>query len=447
MPEDGGAGRFLTLEDLIAALDRHERTPSNVLKVETFDFDGERVSEWLDLVEQAMVGLSDEVKFQRIMRYVLHRHHQEVQKVVDAAHGIWARFRENMLRKYRLGDGLLTISDLEGMNKDDFTTIGVFVQEFKKKARKVHGISEERQCAIFLELLTGSEAPELTNRGGGSAKLTWATINRGVEDGSLDQVEQDQMRLQRRKRKERDAAALGTPGVKRIVTYVLAALGYGQDAEAQRKAVAVVQGRGKEVGDEGAGQEDYGGEETGSDFLKAAMQRGGRGTRPRQRPLGASGGEERHGPFRREPTPVFDDDNIEFFLDAYREHAAQRGWDLSERVRHLRGVGRFEEPVAQIREEALTWSEVEARMQRLRVLPLGNDGLPIRLEEGNVEKFIPAYEQYMSDQGVPRDEWVQTLLIWTRGAECALARQIRGRARDWEDCRAQWRVAFRRLEP
>ncbi|GBG79954.1 hypothetical protein CBR_g30216 [Chara braunii] len=184
-----------------------------------------------------------------------------------------------------------------------------------------------------------------------------------------------------------------------------------------------------------------------SDFLKATMQRGGRGTRPRQRPLGASRGEERHGPFRREPTPVFDDDNIELFLDAYQEHVVQRGWDVSERVRHLRGVGRFEEPIAQIREEALTWSEVKTRMQRLRASPLGNDELPIRLEEGNVEEFIPAYEQYMSDQGVPRDEWAQTLLIWTRGEERPLARQIQGRARDWEDCRAQLRVAFRRPEP
>ncbi|GBG75507.1 hypothetical protein CBR_g20138 [Chara braunii] len=166
-----------------------------------------------------------------------------------------------------------------------------------------------------------------------------------------------------------------------------------------------------------------------------------------ERPLGASGGEEQHGPFRRELTPVFDDDNIEFFLDAYREHATRRGWDVSERVRHLRGVGRFEGPIAQIIEEALTWSEVETRMQRLRVSPLGSDGLPIRLEEGNVEEFIPAYERYMSDQGAPRDEWVQALLLWTREVERPLVRQIRRRAQDWEDCRAQLRVAFRRPEP
>ncbi|GBG71117.1 hypothetical protein CBR_g8415 [Chara braunii] len=220
MPKGGsisdGAGRVLTLEDFIAALDRHEKTPSNVPKVETFHFN----VDWLDLVEQAMVGLLDEVKFQRIMRYVLHGHHQEVQKVVDAANDSWARFRESMLRKYRL------------------------------------------------------EAAKLTSHRGGSAKLTWATIDRGVEDGSLDQVEQHQMRLQRRKRKKRDATASGTPGVKRIVADVLAALGYdGQDAEAQEKVVVVVQGRGKEVGDEGAGQEDYGGEETGSQILTKAQRK------------------------------------------------------------------------------------------------------------------------------------------------------------------------------
>ncbi|GBG64035.1 hypothetical protein CBR_g40282 [Chara braunii] len=182
-----GTGKVLTLEDLIAAIDRHEKTSSNVPKVDTLHFSGEWVSDWLDLVEHAMVGLSDEVKFQQILKYVLHGHHQEVGKVVEAANGIWARFRDDMQRTYQLGDGLLTTADLEAMNKDDFSMIGAFMQEFKKRARKVHGISEKAQCAIFLGLLTASEASELTSHGGGSAKLTWATIDKGVEDGSLDQ--------------------------------------------------------------------------------------------------------------------------------------------------------------------------------------------------------------------------------------------------------------------
>ncbi|GBG79015.1 hypothetical protein CBR_g28728 [Chara braunii] len=850
----GGGGavprKTLTLDDLIEAMDKCERAPRNVPKVDTFHFKGERVSDWLDLVDHALVGLADEVRFQRIMRYVLHSYHQEVSKVVDAANGSWSRFREGMLRKYRLGDGLLTMADLEAMNKDDFSTIGAFVHELKKKARKVHGISEEAQCAIFLGLLTGTEASELTSHGGGSEKLTWATIDKGVEEGSLDQVEQHQMRLQRRKRKERDATASGTPGVKRIVTdtphltWKSATVGADQEPEqgggasqepsqapprkepesGRRKEVVEVSEEDEEDDDEederlrqeedrrtelrakergaqeeaepslpdsvpkkkkyavrleegfdvkrmvdrlleghndlmnlkdilasaprlrdglkGSGRnklnlgsftfeeseneqrrlwevpEEEGGTEvltlsltdvnkamevvaaydmadpeaikalreqvleipqvgevelvyrlpSGrggpamaqartdknradglsrinwdgsdqesirdtspidgffdqeedvrlhinerslwvpscvghhiwlapkgyeqkeelvlkpfqeedpwgskdvhwmmklalagthslaeevrtieegptqveeheqlmggmylltntllqgdfdrknsfsrmesedfipesrdnefeegeikeafraeeydgiylelglllscemrdrdasvkaqkirhlyvvrddhlSDFSKTAMQRGGRGGWPRQRPLGASGGGGQRRPVGRESTPVFDDDNVELFLGAYQAHAAREGWSTQDRVRNLRGVRRFEEPIAHIRAEALTWQDVEARMQRLRASPLVRDGLPIRLEEGNAEEFIPAYKQYMRDQGTGQEEWMQTLPLWTRRAERPLARQIRDRARDWEDCHAQLRQAFRQPEP
>ncbi|GBG67601.1 hypothetical protein CBR_g730 [Chara braunii] len=178
-----------------------------------------------------------------------------------------------MQRKYRLGDGLLTMADLEAMNKDDFSTIGAFVHEFKRKARKVHGISEETQCAIFLGLLTGSEASELTGHGGGNEKLTWATIGKGVEEGSLDQVEQHQVRLQRRKRKGRDATTSGSPGVKRTVTDVLAALGYDNEAEVQKRGVIVAQGRTSGAVKEEARREDYGGEETGSQILTKAQRK------------------------------------------------------------------------------------------------------------------------------------------------------------------------------
>ncbi|GBG64820.1 hypothetical protein CBR_g48288 [Chara braunii] len=269
---DGGR-RFVTIDDLIDALDKRERAPSNIPKVETFHFKGDQVSDWLDLTEQALVGLSDEVKLQRVLRYVLHSHHREVSKVVDAAGGSWTKFGDLMRRKYRLGDGLLTMADLEAMNKEDFSTIGAFVHEFKKKATKVHGISEEAQCATFLGLLTGSEATELTKYGEGSERLTWATIDKGVEEGSLDQVEQHQMRLQRRKWKERDATASGTPGVKRIVTDVLAALGYDNEAKIQKRGMLVAQGRGSGAVDEEAGQEDYGGGETGSQVLTKAQRK------------------------------------------------------------------------------------------------------------------------------------------------------------------------------
>ncbi|GBG75590.1 hypothetical protein CBR_g20221 [Chara braunii] len=176
-------------------------------------------------------------------------------------------------------------------------------------------------------------------------------------------------------------------------------------------------------------------------------ERGGRGKRPRQRPQEVSGEDDSRRPVGRESTPIFDDGNIELFLDSYQAHATREGWSTLERIRHLRGVGRFEEPIAHIREEALTRRDVEAGMQMLRASPMGPDGLPIRLEEGNVEEFIPAHEQYLRDQGTGQEEWMQMLPLWTRRAERSLERQIRDRAHDWEDCQAQLRRAFRRLEP
>ncbi|GBG67981.1 hypothetical protein CBR_g1100 [Chara braunii] len=118
----------------------------------------------------------------------------------------------------------------------------------------------------------------------------------------------------------------------------------------------------------------------------------------------------------------------------------------TEGSRQIRGVGRFEEPVARIRREATTRSEVEWRMQELRPSPVGPEGRPIRLEIENVADFIPAFEWFMQGQGIPRDEWARTLPLWTRKVERPLASQIRDMARDWKSCRAHLREAFRRPE-
>ncbi|GBG74792.1 hypothetical protein CBR_g19304 [Chara braunii] len=184
-----------------------------------------------------------------------------------------------------------------------------------------------------------------------------------------------------------------------------------------------------------------------SDFAKTSMPRGGRGTRPPQRPLGASRGYERHRSHHRESTPVYDDEDIELFLDEFWGYADHMGWTMTQTIGRLRGVGRFAEPIAQIRREARTRPEVETRMQELRPSPDGPDGRPIRLEIGNAEEFIPTFEQFMHNQGILRDEWARTLPLWTRKAERTLARQIRDMARDWEGCRAHLREAFRRPEP
>ncbi|GBG87336.1 hypothetical protein CBR_g45396 [Chara braunii] len=154
-----------------------------------------------------------------------------------------------------------------------------------------------------------------------------------------------------------------------------------------------------------------------SDFTKTVMPRGGKGTRPPRRPLGASGGYERHGPRHRESTPVYDDGDIELFLDSFWEHARRMGWTVAQAIERLRGAGRFEKPIARIRREATTRPEVEMRMLKLRPSP-----------------------------GTPRDDWARALPLWTRKAERPLAGQIRDMTRDWESCRAHLREAFRQPE-
>ncbi|GBG72029.1 hypothetical protein CBR_g10964 [Chara braunii] len=177
------------------------------------------------------------------------------------------------------------------------------------------------------------------------------------------------------------------------------------------------------------------------------MPRGGRGTRPPRRPAGALGGHGRHEPYRRARTPVYNDGDIELFMDEFWGHADHMGWIVTQTIERLRGVGRFIEPIAQIRRGAQTRSEVEARMQELRPSSVGPDGRPIRLKIGNADDFIPAFEQFMQDQAILRSEWMITLPLWTRKAKRPLARQIKDMARDWDGYRAHLREAFRQPEP
>ncbi|GBG89685.1 hypothetical protein CBR_g49538 [Chara braunii] len=134
-------------------------------------------------------------------------------------------------------------------------------------------------------------------------------------------------------------------------------------------------------------------------------------------------------------------------LSSFWEHARRIGWTMAQAIERLRGAGRFEEPIARICREATTRQEVEARMEELRPSRVGPDGRPIRLEIGNVADFIPAFEWFMQGQGIPRDNWMQMLPLWTRKAKRSLASQVRSMARDWESCRAYLREAFRRPEP
>ncbi|GBG65819.1 hypothetical protein CBR_g53790 [Chara braunii] len=148
-----------------------------------------------------------------------------------------------------------------------------------------------------------------------------------------------------------------------------------------------------------------------------------------------------------EHTPEYDDGNIKLFLGNFWSYASRRRCTVTRMIERLRVRGRFAEPIARIREEARTWQEVEQAMQRPIPSSVGVDGEPIRLQIRNVEEFIPTFERFMHGQGILRDQWMQTLPLWSRGAERPLAREIRDGARDWEGCRAYLREAFRRPEP
>ncbi|GBG74000.1 hypothetical protein CBR_g17710 [Chara braunii] len=103
MPEEmaDGGRRLVTLDDLIDALDKRERAPSNVPKVETFHFKGDRVSDWLDLSEQALVGLSDEVKLQRVLRIWQERQVPgvRVEEIVDENEEVTQRLKAGTIKE------------------------------------------------------------------------------------------------------------------------------------------------------------------------------------------------------------------------------------------------------------------------------------------------------------------------------------------------------------
>ncbi|GBG65792.1 hypothetical protein CBR_g53761 [Chara braunii] len=497
------------------------------------------------------VGLSDAVRFQRILKYVLHGHHQEVEKVVNAANGSWARFKDGMQRKSRLGDDLLTTADLEAMNRDDFTKVGAFVQEFKKKARKVPGIYEEAQCAIFLRLLTASEVAEMISHGGGSAKLTWATIDKGVEEGSLDQAKAKEERTGCDSFRDPGSEEDWRPGVVTVgssprsgmmvrpptaqgrMTQVARTRGQTKasasqeppqkepEPEKRKEAIEVEDAEEEDKQDERLRQEedqraeqrakkreareeaepilrnvapkkkkyvvrleegfdvervidrlleDHNDLMTLKEILSSAPKlRDGLKGRLSQRVVPSVHLSSKCAAMvdtGAEMNIIREADALRFGLEisllnpAENEDVVPESQDDEFEEGKIKKAFRAEEYDGIYLELGLLLlcemrdRDASERAQKIRDLylelgpsPVGPDGRPIRLEIGNVEDLIPAFEQFMHDQRILRDEWARTLPLWTRKAERPLARQIRDMARDWESCRAHLRQAFRRPEP
>ncbi|GBG80725.1 hypothetical protein CBR_g31279 [Chara braunii] len=200
---DGVGQRSVTFGQLVALQDGRAVTRSNIPKVQIFHFKGDKVSEWLELLEQITDDMTEEEKFRQISKYVWWEMRSEVMRVATEAAGKWGNFKAEMQRRYQLGDSLLTTEDLERLERSDFTTVGAFATAFEKMARKVPGLAEESQCAIFLSNFTECESVSLTRRGTIGRKLTWETVKQSLADGELDQVYQFQMKQQRQKRMAR----------------------------------------------------------------------------------------------------------------------------------------------------------------------------------------------------------------------------------------------------
>ncbi|GBG77793.1 hypothetical protein CBR_g25724 [Chara braunii] len=188
---------------------------------------------------------SEADKFKLLPRYVWWEIRPEIMKVAAGAAGVWASFKEEMQRRFKLGDGLLTKADLEMSQQEEFTTVGAFATTFEKMARKVPGMAEEEQCATFLGHFTNWEVSVRTKKGAPGKKLTWAATKESVTHGELDQVDIFQMRQARKKRKALDATTSDGRDFKKMVEDAVAQLDAAKEANAAKKAMVGNQGGGR----------------------------------------------------------------------------------------------------------------------------------------------------------------------------------------------------------
>ncbi|GBG66024.1 hypothetical protein CBR_g55003 [Chara braunii] len=97
----------------------------------------------------------------------------EVMKVAAGAGGDWAKFKAEMQRRFKLGDDLLTKTDLEMLQRDEFSTVGAFATTFEK-AKKVPGLAEEEQCGGNEGwTASGSQGGQEGGRGAGRGRVDW----------------------------------------------------------------------------------------------------------------------------------------------------------------------------------------------------------------------------------------------------------------------------------
>ncbi|GBG80475.1 hypothetical protein CBR_g30937 [Chara braunii] len=238
-------GPAATPEGIVKVLEKWKLARLQVSKVNIFLFEGERVSKWLELLEQVTTEVSEADKFKVLPRYIWWEIRPKIMKIAVGAGGDWAKFKGEMQRRFKLGDDVLTKTDLEILQRDKFSTVGAFTTTFKKMARKVSGLAEEEKCVTFFGHFKNWEASALTKKAAPGKKLTWAAIKEGVLEGELDQVDIFQMPKARKKRKALDATTSDGRDFKKMVEDAVAQLDAEKEAKAARKTMAAPQTIGK----------------------------------------------------------------------------------------------------------------------------------------------------------------------------------------------------------
>ncbi|GBG75551.1 hypothetical protein CBR_g20182 [Chara braunii] len=109
---------------------------------------------------------------------------------------IWKTFRERILEKYQLGDGLFDVSDLRKVSREKFGTIEGFLNRFEKVAKRVLNLPDKTKCIIFLINFTEVEQRELMK--GFTTRYDWDKIKENLKVGDFDQMLFHLLRRQRK---------------------------------------------------------------------------------------------------------------------------------------------------------------------------------------------------------------------------------------------------------
>ncbi|GBG62997.1 hypothetical protein CBR_g34697 [Chara braunii] len=328
-----------------------------------------------------------------MFEYVWWEFRLEIEKIVADAQGDWNSFKKEMQRKYKLGDGLLTIDQLHNINRNDFTTIGVFATAFEKMAERVPGLSEEMQCVIFLGKISGYETMELTRGGASGRKTSWETIKRNLASRDLDQVFRHQVKMERKKRKE----------------------------------IGVIQGADSALGGVLSSME------TQLKELKDKVESG------KVMAVGQTSNKMREGQQRlRQVTKDFDgmpvykkEDTFRMFLREFEEYAFRREWDTQLMLLKVTGLGECNKEMDEIVSDCLGWMTFKAEMWA-KYGDLTKDEIEddIIFDGTNLEDFEDSIDLFAEKRRWGENKKLEQLMTRIAPRESEVVRKVRGRMKE-----------------